>query len=139
VATDHAPHTIEEKNNIYSKSPSGGPLLQHSLVVMLEMVHQGIFTYQKVVEKMCHLPAELFKVEKRGYLREGYKADLVLINPNQPWEVNSSNILYKCGWSPFEGQVFTHKVTHTFVNGHLTYEKGVFNEAQKGERLRFLR
>jgi dihydroorotase len=139
VATDHAPHTIEEKNNTYFKSPSGGPLLQHSLVAMLELAKQGVFSYEKVVEKMCHLPAILFNVEKRGFIREGYKADLVLIDPNQTWEVNSENILYKCGWSPFEGQSFKHKVTHTFVNGNLVYNRGVFYESSKGERLNFER
>jgi dihydroorotase len=139
VATDHAPHTIEEKNNSYFKCPSGGPLLQHSLVVMLEMVSQGIFTYEKVVEKMCHLPALLFNVKGRGYIREGYKADLVLIDPVQEWKVEKNNILYKCGWSPFEGQVFKHNITHTFVNGNLVYENGNFNENHQGERLLFLR
>lgn len=139
VATDHAPHTKEEKNNTYFKTPSGGPLIQHSLVVMLELVNQSVFSYKKVVEKMCHLPAILFNVEKRGFIRERYKADLVLIDPNQTWEVNESNILYKCGWSPFEGQKFKHKVTHTFVNGNLVYHNELFNENKKGERLIFLR
>lgn len=139
VATDHAPHTIEEKNNSYFKSPSGGPLLQHSLVTMLELASQGVFSYEKVIEKMCHLPALLFNVIDRGFIREGYKADLVLIDPNQNWEVNQDNILYKCGWSPFEGQTFKHKVTHTFVNGNLVYNKGEFNENSKGERLLFSR
>jgi dihydroorotase len=139
VATDHAPHTKEEKNNTYFKAPSGGPLLQHSLVAMLELADQGIFSYQKVVEKMCHLPSILFNIEKRGFIRDGYKADLVLIDPNQTWEVNPGNILYKCGWSPFEGQLFKHKVTHTFVNGNLVYHKGEFNETWKGKRLLFSR
>jgi dihydroorotase len=139
VATDHAPHTIEEKNNSYFKAPSGGPLLQHSLVAMLELADQGVFSYQKVVEKMCHLPSILFNIEKRGFIRADYKADLVLIDPNQTWEVNTSNILYKCGWSPFEGQSFKHKVTHTFVNGNLVYHKGEFDETRKGKRLLFLR
>jgi len=137
VATDHAPHTKEEKENTYFSTPSGGPLLQHSLVAMLELANQGVFTYNKVIEKMCHLPAILFKVENRGFIREGFKADLVLIDPNDTWEVNSENILYKCGWSPFEGQSFKHKVTHTFVNGNLVYQKGNFNENSKGERLNF--
>jgi len=137
VATDHAPHTKEEKENTYFSTPSGGPLLQHSLVAMLELVNQGVFTYNKVIEKMCHLPAILFKVENRGFIREGFKADLVLIDPNDTWEVNSENILYRCGWSPFEGQSFKHKVTHTFVNGNLVYQKGNFNENSKGERLNF--
>jgi dihydroorotase len=139
VATDHAPHSKEEKNNTYFLAPSGGPLLQHSLVAMLEMAEQGIFSYKKIVEKMCHLPATLFNIEKRGFIREGFKADLVLIDPNYKWEVTSSNILYKCGWSPFEGQTFKHKVTHTFVNGNLIYNNGLFDENSKGERLLFLR
>jgi dihydroorotase len=139
VATDHAPHTIEEKNNTYFKAPSGGPLLQHSLVAMLELADQGVFSYKKVVEKMCHLPALLFNVSNRGFIREGFKADLVLIDPNQPWEVNSGNILYKCRWSPFEGQTFKHKVTHTFVNGNHVYNNGIFNENSRGERLLFSR
>jgi dihydroorotase len=139
VATDHAPHTIYEKNNSYFKSPSGGPLVQHSLIAMLEMASQGIFGYEKVIEKMCHLPAVLFNVSNRGFIRKGYKADLVLIDPNQKWEVDTGNILYKCGWSPFEGVVFQHKVTHTFVNGNLVYANGFFNEESRGERLLFSR
>lgn len=139
VATDHAPHTIEEKNNTYFKSPSGGPLVQHSLVAMLELVKQGVFTYEKVIEKMCHHPSILFGVEKRGFIREGYKADLVLVDPNKNWTVTPQNILYKCGWSPFENQIFSHAVTHTFVNGNLVYERGQFNEKYKGERLLFNR
>jgi dihydroorotase len=139
VATDHAPHTIKEKSNTYFNAPSGGPLLQHSLVAMLELADQGVFSYMKVVEKMCHLPALLFNVTNRGYIRKGFKADLVLIDPNQPWEVNSGNILYKCGWSPFEGQTFRHKVTHTFVNGNHVYNNCMFNEDSRGERLIFSR
>ena len=139
VATDHAPHTIEEKNNSYFKAPSGGPLVQHSLVAMLEMVSQGIFTYKKVVEKMCHTPALLFNIEKRGFIREGYKADLVMVDPKSSWMVETGNLYYKCGWSPFEGQHFNHKVTHTLVNGHLVYENGQFDETKKGERLLFNR
>jgi dihydroorotase len=139
VATDHAPHTKEEKKNAYFNAPSGGPLLQHSLVAMLDMADQGIFTHRKVIEKMCHLPAILFNIENRGFIRIGYKADLVLIDPNQNWEVNSDNILYKCGWSPFEGQFFKNKVIHTFVNGNHIYDNGHFNENNKGERLLFSR
>jgi len=139
VATDHAPHTLDEKNNTYFKAPSGGPLLQHSLVAMLELANCGVFSYAKVIEKMCHLPAILFNIEKRGFITEGYKADLVLIDPNQAWEVNTDNILYKCGWSPFEGQSFKHKITHTFVNGNLVFNNGLFNENWKGERLTFER
>lgn len=139
VATDHAPHTIDEKNNSYFKAPSGGPLVQHSLVAMLEMVKNGIFSYELVVEKMCHHPAIIFNIKNRGYIRKGYKADLVLISANDAWTVNQSNILYKCGWSPFEDQSFSHKVVSTFVNGKQVYSNGEFNETQKGERLFFER
>lgn len=139
VATDHAPHTLQEKKNTYFKAPSGGPLVQHSLIVMLEMARKGIFTYVFVVEKMCHAPARLFNVEKRGYIREGYKADLVLINPNTAHTVKKENLFYKCNWSPFEGETFSHQVTHTFVNGNLVYHSGLFSEIYKGERLKFNR
>ncbi len=137
VATDHAPHTLEEKNNTYFKAPSGGPLVQHSLIAMLEMARQGIFTYEKVVEKMCHAPAILFRVNKRGFIREGYHADITLVDPAAEWIVSKENILYKCGWSPFEGTSFSHKVTHTFVNGNLVYDNGIVNEDIRGERLTF--
>lgn len=137
IATDHAPHTFDEKMNSYMKCPSGGPMVQHSLTVMLEMVSKGIFTIEKVVEKMCHAPAILFGVEKRGFIREGYHADLVLINPNVNWKVNKDNILYKCGWSPLEGVNFGSKVTHTFVNGRLVFEDGSFDETVKGVSLTF--
>jgi len=139
VATDHAPHTLEEKENTYFKSPSGGPLVQHSLVAMLEMYHKGIFTLSEIVNKMCHTPAEIFKIEKRGYIREGYWADLVLVDLNSPWTVSNDNILYKCNWSPFEGQQFKSKVSHTIVNGKLIYENGLFNETTKGMPLAFER
>jgi len=139
VATDHAPHTKEEKQNKYFKAPSGGPLVQHALVAMLEMAKQGIFTYELVVEKMCHAPATLYQIEKRGYIRAGYKADLVLIDKNKQSEVNSENILYKCGWSPFEGTTFSHSVTHTFINGQLAYQEGKIKESIRGERLTFNR
>lgn len=137
VATDHAPHTIEEKNNTYFKAPSGGPLVQHSLVAMLEMAKQGVFTYEKVVEKMCHAPAILYRVHKRGYIREGYHADLTIVDPASGWQVSKENILYKCGWSPFEGTSFSHRVTQTFVNGNLVYDNGYINEDIRGERLMF--
>ncbi|MDA3879280.1 MAG: dihydroorotase [Prolixibacteraceae bacterium] len=139
IATDHAPHTIEEKENTYFKCPSGGPLVQHSLPVMLELVSQGVYTYTEVVNKMCHAPAQLFNIEKRGYIREGYKADLVLVSPKKAWTVDNSNIEYKCKWSPFDGNIFNHKVEYTLVNGHLAYKKGIFNESKKGERLSFNR
>ena len=139
IATDHAPHTLEEKQNDYSKAPSGGPLVQHSLVAMLELYHKGKISIEKIVQKMCHAPADMFDVEKRGYIKEGYFADLVLVNLNSPWEVNKSNILYQCGWSPFEGQIFKAKVTHTLVNGNLVYNNGEFNETFRGMRLLFNR
>ncbi|MCW3788380.1 dihydroorotase [Plebeiibacterium sediminum] len=139
VATDHAPHTKEEKEGTYFKAPSGGPLVQHSLVAMLEMAKDGIFTYEQVVNKMCHAPAQLFQVKNRGFIREGYKADLVIIDPESEWTVSSDNIVSKCGWSPFEGQSFSHKVSHTFVNGHLAFNNGIFNENKMGERLTFNR
>jgi dihydroorotase len=137
VATDHAPHTLEEKGKPYNSCPSGGPMVQHSLVAMLEMVSKGIFTIEMVVNKMCHAPAELFGIEKRGFIREGYFADLVLVDPNTQWKVTPENILYKCGWSPLEGEYFGAKVTHTFVNGRLVYENGIFDESVKGEALHF--
>jgi len=137
IATDHAPHTLEEKNSTYFKAPSGGPLVQHALPAMLEFVKNGKISLGKVVEKMCHNPAICFKIENRGFIRESYFADLVLVDLNKPWEVNRDNILYKCGWSPFEGETFNAKITHTFVNGHLVYENGYFDESQKGMRLTF--
>lgn len=137
VATDHAPHTAEEKENTYFKVPSGGPLVQHSLIAIIELYHKGAISIEKVVEKMCHAPAICFGVKNRGFIREGYAADLVLINLNDPWKVEKDNIHYKCGWSPFEGQQFRSKITHTFVNGHLAYKNGEFDESVKGERLLF--
>jgi dihydroorotase len=137
IATDHAPHTLEEKHNTYFKAPSGGPLVQHSLPAMLEMSHKGIFTIEKVVEKMCHTPADLFRISKRGYIREGYFADLVLIDPLKSWTVSKENILYKCGWSPFEETTFSHTITHTFINGHLAWDQGLLNPDVRGKRLLF--
>ena len=137
LATDHAPHTLAEKSNPYNTSPSGGPMVQHSLVAMLEMVSKGIFTIEMVVEKMCHAPAELFRIQKRGFIREGYHADLVIVDPNARWKVTPESILYKCGWSPLEGETFGSKVTHTFVNGRLVYANGSFNESVKGTALKF--
>ncbi len=139
VATDHAPHTVDEKLSSYAKSASGGPLVQHSLVAMLELYKKGHFTLEMVVEKMCHAPAKLFQIEKRGFLRAGYFADLVLVNMNQPWQVTPQNILYKCGWSPFEGQTFEASVTHTFVNGQLAYENGTLANGHFGKPLTFNR
>jgi len=137
IATDHAPHTLKEKQNSYFKAPSGGPLVQHALPAMLEFYKNGEISIEKVVEKMCHNPAICFKVENRGFIREGYFADLVLVDLNSPWEVNKTNLLYKCGWSPFEGEIFNTKITHTFVNGHIAYKYGEFDESKKGMRLTF--
>lgn len=137
IATDHAPHTLDEKNNTYLKAPSGGPLVQHALVAMLEFYHQGKIALEKIVEKMCHAPAICFQLRNRGFIREGYAADLVLVDLNKPWQVEKKNILYKCGWSPFEGTTFKSKVTHTWVNGHLVYKEGEFDESKKGARLLF--
>jgi len=139
IATDHAPHTLEEKRSEYTKAPSGGPLVQHALVAMLEYYHHGIFELEKIVEKMCHHPALLFQIENRGFIKEGYKADLVLVDLNNPWKVSTDNILHKCKWSPFEGTTFKSKVIKTFVNGNLVYDNGKFNEVTKGERLSFNR
>jgi dihydroorotase len=137
IATDHAPHTLEEKSNTYFNAPSGGPLVQHALPAMLAFVKQEKINIEKVVEKMCHNPAICFKVENRGFIREGYFADLVLVNLDKAWEVTKENILYKCGWSPFEGETFNAQITHTFVNGHIAYEFGNFDETQRGMRLTF--
>jgi dihydroorotase len=139
LATDHAPHTLEEKSNPYLSAPSGGPLVQHFLPAMMEKVHDGTISIEKMVEKMCHNPAILFRVEERGFIREGYHADLVLVAPNRPWSVSRDNVLSKCGWSPFEGTLFKSKITHTFVGGHLAYNEGKFDESSLGERLLFNR
>lgn len=137
IATDHAPHTLEEKAQSYFKAPSGAPLVQHSLVVMLEFYHQGLISLEKIVEKMAHSPAVLFNIKKRGFIREGYQADLVVVDMDTVWKVNKSNILYKCGWSPLEGTTFRSEVVQTFVNGNLVYDYGKFNENYRGERLLF--
>lgn len=139
IATDHAPHTLEEKQNVYTKTPSGGPLVQHGLVAMLNKYHDGVIDIEKIVEKMCHNPAILFQIEKRGYIKKGFYADLVIVDPNNPWTVEKNNILYKCGWSPFEGETFQSKITHTFVNGNLIFDNGQFNDQIKGKRLLFNR
>jgi len=137
IATDHAPHLLSEKEGSCLKAASGGPLVQHSLVAMLQLVRQGIFTLEKVVDKMCHSPAVLFRIQNRGYIRKGYYADLVLVDPNRSWTVNSDNILYKCGWSPFEGTTFDASVLQTWVNGKLVYDNGQFDETVYGKRLLF--
>jgi dihydroorotase len=138
VTTDHAPHTLEEKQLPYFQSMSGAPMVQHSLNVMLEFYKEGKITLEKIVEKMCHNPAILYHIEKRGFVREGYYADLVLVDLNSEWTVNKENILYKCGWSPMEGTNFSTQVTHTLVNGQLIYEKGVFHDEQKGMALKVI-
>ena len=139
IATDHAPHTLEEKSQPYTKAPSGGPLVQHAVVAMIENFHSGKISLEKIIEKMCHNPAKIFKIEKRGFIREGYLADLAILDLNSPWTVSKENILYKCGWSPFEGTTFQSKITHTFVNGNLVYENGNINEVKHGQRLLFNR
>lgn len=137
VATDHAPHTLEEKGQAYTKAPSGGPMVQHSLPVMLEFYIKGKMPLWMIVDKMCHAPAECFGIHKRGFIREGYHADLVIIDLRNPWIVEDSNILYKCGWSPLNGQTFSSKVLKTFVNGHIVYDDGKFDDSVKGSRLVF--
>ncbi|MGY8951296.1 MAG: dihydroorotase [Flavobacteriales bacterium] len=139
IATDHAPHTLDEKDSTYFKAPSGGPLVQHALPAMLEFYKNGDISLEKIVEKMCHNPAICFQIEKRGFVKEGYFADLVLVDLEKPWEVTKENILYKCAWSPFEGETFNSTITHTFVNGHIAYEYGSFDESKKGKRLKFNR
>ena len=139
VATDHAPHTLQEKEHSYFKAPSGGPLVQHSLVAMLEMSKNGMIMPEKVIEKMCHAPADLFRIDRRGYIREGYYADLVLVDAAHSWVVSPENILYKCGWSPFEGMEFSHRVSSTFVNGKLVFTDGKVISGIQGKRLEFNR
>ncbi|MCM4155408.1 dihydroorotase [Gramella sp. AN32] len=140
IATDHAPHTKAEKKNVYTKAPSGGPLVQHALPALLQMHHQGKISLEKIVEKACHNPAILFQIEKRGFIREGYKADLVLVDLNAPWAVQPDNIFSKCGWSPFEGVTFKSRITHTFVNGKLVYKNFKHQPFLKNaERLSFER
>ncbi|HMI05924.1 MAG TPA: dihydroorotase [Flavobacterium sp.] len=137
IATDHAPHTLEEKKQPYLKAPSGGPLVQHAVVAMFEAYHQGKISVEKIVEKMAHNPAKIFKIEKRGFIREGFYADLVIVNPGLPWSVKKENILYKCGWSPLEGVNFKSRITHTFVNGQLVYNNFKVKDIHCGKRLLF--
>jgi dihydroorotase len=139
IATDHAPHTRQEKSGTYSSVPSGGPMVQHALVAMMELVKRGQISLEKVVEKMCHTPSVIFNINHRGFIREGYFADLVLIDPGSSWTVNKENILYKCGWSPMEGQTFTSRVTHTILNGHIVFENGIVDEKPRGMKLTFNR
>lgn len=139
IATDHAPHTIEEKKNPYTTAPSGGPLVQHALVAMFEAYHQEKISIEKIVEKMCHNPAKIFKIDRRGFIKEGYYGDLVIVNASMPWRVNKDNIFYKCGWSPFEDYTFRSRVTHTFVNGELVFHNFKTKEIHVGKRLEFNR
>ena len=139
IATDHAPHTIEEKSNNYTSCPSGGPLVQHSLVSMLEAYHNNKISLTKIVEKMCHNPAILFDIKNRGYIKEGYFADLVIFNLNNPWTVSKDNILYKCLWSPFENKTFKSRILHTIVNGNLVYSNGTIIESTMGMKIKFKR
>lgn len=139
IATDHAPHTKEEKSNPYTKAPSGGPLVQHAVVALMEACHSGKISIEKIVEKMAHNPAILFQIEKRGFIREGYYADLILVDPNNPWTVMPENILYKCGWSPFEGTTFKSRITHTILNGTLVYHNAKFTNQKAAMRLTFER
>lgn len=137
IATDHAPHTWDEKQNKYFKAPSGGPLVQHALPAMMDHVKNGAITIERMVEKMCHAPAICFQLENRGFIREGYQADLVLVDPKRSWQVSKENILYKCGWSIFEGTTFSSTVTDTFVNGHRAYSNGKLDDSVLGQRLSF--
>lgn len=139
IATDHAPHTKEEKDNPYTKAPSGGPLVQHAVVALMEAYHQNQISIEKIVEKMAHNPAILFQVEKRGFIKKGYYADLILVDPHNPWTVTKDNILYKCGWSPFEGTTFKSRITHTILNGSLVYHNAQFFNHNAAMRLTFNR
>ena len=136
IATDHAPHLPEEKAGVYTKAASGGPMVQHSLSVMLQLMENGEITLENIVDKMCHAPADIFRIQQRGYLREGYKADIVLVERN-PWTVTKENLLYKCGWSPLEGTTLSYRVNTTIVNGHTVYREGKFDETYRGELLTF--
>ncbi len=139
IATDHAPHTLEEKQNVYTKAPSGGPLVQHALPALFQKYREGKISLEKIVEKTSHNPSKLFQIKNRGFIREGYFADLAVVDINDPWQVGKNNIYYKCGWSPFEGEFFNARISHTFVNGHLAFENGVFSEQRKAKRLTFER
>ena len=136
IATDHAPHAPEEKSGNYLKAASGGPMVQHSLPVMLELMEKGEITLETIVNRMCHAPADLYRIDKRGYIRKGYKADLCLFKKEE-WTVRKENILYKCGWSPLEGTPLSYKIQTTIVNGTVVYHKGQFNDSVRGELLRF--
>ena len=135
ITTDHAPHTLQEKQKPYFQSMSGAPIVQHSLNIMLEFYKQGLISLEKIAEKMCHNPAALYSIKNRGFIRESFFADLTIVDLNTSWTVEKNNILYKCGWSPLEGKTFQTKVTHTFVNGNLVYNNGNFREKTKGVAL----
>lgn len=137
IATDHAPHLLSEKEGGALKAMSGMPMIQFSLVSMLQLVDEGVFTLETIVEKMCHAPAQIYRINERGYIREGYRADLVLVRPDAPWEVTADKVLSKCGWSPLEGHTFNWKVERTFANGHPVYSDGMVDDAYRGEELRF--
>ena len=137
IATDHAPHSLEEKSGSYFKAPSGGPLVQHSLTVMMELYHRGLISMEKIVEKMCHNPAIIFRIKGRGFIREGLMADICIVDPDSSWKVTKQNLLYKCGWSPFEGQIFRSNVKYTIVNGSIVYDIGKIDDLHRGERLLF--
>jgi len=137
ISTDHAPHALNEKKQPYLKAPSGGPLVQHSLAAVMELYHNKLISLEKIVEKMCHNPALIYKIQKRGFIREGFKADICVVNPDNPWKVEKENLLYKCRWSPFEGILFRSRVEYTIVNGNVVYNKGVINENCRGEKLLF--
>lgn len=137
IATDHAPHTFTEKQNKYLECPSGGPLVQHSLIIMFEHFLNKRISLEKIVEKMCNNPATIFKINKRGFIKEGYYADLAILDPKKSQTISSKNIFYKCGWSPFEGKTFNSTVTHTFVNGHLAFKRGVINDSKLGMKIDF--
>jgi len=137
IATDHAPHTLEEKQQSYLKAPSGGPLVQHAVVAMFEAYLQGKISVEKIVQKMAHNPAILFKIEKRGFVKVGYYADLAIVNSGLPWTVKKDNIFAKCGWSPFEDFTFRSRITHTFVNGELVYHNFKVKDIRRGKRLLF--
>ena len=139
IATDHAPHLKGQKDNPYTSCPSGGPLIQHALIAMFGFFQLGKISVEKIVEKMCHAPATLYRISNRGFIRKGYAADLVMVDTDDPWTVSPENILYKCGWSPFEGVTFKSRVTQTWVNGNLVYDQGIFDESVKGQRLVFNR
>jgi dihydroorotase len=139
IGSDNAPHTLDEKRNSYFKAPSGIPLVQHSLIVLLELWHRKVFSLEKIVEMMCHNPSILFNIRERGFIREGYKADICLVDPSNSWVVSKDNILYKCGWSPFEGTTFRSRVVKTIVNGTIVYDNGLINEDYRGQRLKFNR